>query len=231
MAEFPALPLFTDAFISDTTHLNATQTGAYLLLLMHAWRARDCALPADDRVLARMARMDGRAWASHKAVVLAFWDKVNIDGVDKYVQRRLLDEYSFVALRSRKNAEAGKASALKRLNRASTNVQRNVNQNSTPTPTPIPDNKISSYPTAAREPVPVDNIEELPDCPGSYSVVGRITSQGWDRAAEHAPGWDLNRLAEKFSSGVNSGAIKAPKFTDAAFAAWCLKVTGGKPPP
>lgn len=138
MAEYPALPLFTDAFISDTTHLTAAQTGAYIMLLFHAWRARDCALPDDDRILARMARMDGRAWASQKGVVMSFWDKVDVDGVQKWVQRRLLDERKFVDLRSRKNAEAGKASALKRLNRRSTTVAtKRQPKTNEPTPTPM----------------------------------------------------------------------------------------------
>ena len=62
MAEFPALPLFTDALLGDTTHLDATEFGAYLLMLIVAWRSPDCALPDDDRYLARKsAQMTGRS--------------------------------------------------------------------------------------------------------------------------------------------------------------------------
>ena len=89
MAEYPALPLFTDAFIRDTTHLTAAQTGAYLMLLMTAWRAPDCSLPDDDKLLARIARMDGRAWVANKSVVMSFWKK---DDKRRWVQRRLVDE-------------------------------------------------------------------------------------------------------------------------------------------
>lgn len=73
MSSFPSLPLFTDAFIADTGHLSATQTGAYLMLLMVAWRSPDCRLPDDDAKLARWARVDARTWPRLKPAVMEFW--------------------------------------------------------------------------------------------------------------------------------------------------------------
>jgi uncharacterized protein YdaU (DUF1376 family) len=58
----PPCRLWTDAYLGDTTHLNVTQHGAYLLLLMTAWRSRDCALPDDDKLLARYARCTAPQW-------------------------------------------------------------------------------------------------------------------------------------------------------------------------
>jgi uncharacterized protein YdaU (DUF1376 family) len=102
MADFPSLPLFTDAFIADTGHLNATETGAYIALLMAAWRTPDCSLPNDDVRLARMARCDARTWRKIKAVVLAFW---TIDGT-QLRQKRLTREREFCHT-SRKNKQKG----------------------------------------------------------------------------------------------------------------------------
>jgi uncharacterized protein YdaU (DUF1376 family) len=133
MAKYPSLPLFTDAFISDTIHLNAAQTGAYIMLLMSAWRSTDCKLPNDDKILARMARMDARTWTANKDVVLSFWSQ---DGSQKWYQRRLLDERKYVDDLSNKNSKAGKVSALKREERDATTVQPKDNGKSTPTPTP-----------------------------------------------------------------------------------------------
>ena len=53
MAQFPVLPLWTDAYLGDTTHLTTIEHGAYMLLLMVSWRSPDCRLPDDDAMLAR----------------------------------------------------------------------------------------------------------------------------------------------------------------------------------
>lgn len=135
MAEFPALPLFTDAYLADTRHLTTIQHGAYLLMLMTAWRSGDCTLPNDDVYLARICGMDKRTWAANKATLLQFW----CDGGNaKLFQKRLKDERKYVEQKRNKNSEAGRASALKRLNRGSTSVQPERNETSTPTPTPTP---------------------------------------------------------------------------------------------
>jgi len=145
VAEFPALPLFTDAYMADTRHLTTTQHGAYLLLLMTAWRMPDCKLPDDDALLARWAGLDYRNWRKMRPLIIdQFWKK-DVDG--KLQQNRLLDERSYADSVRRKNAEAGKASALKRKERHSTSVptkpQPESNPHTLPTPTiplnPIPD--------------------------------------------------------------------------------------------
>ena len=98
MAEFPALPLFTDAYLADTRHLTTEEHGAYLLLMMEAWRRPDCNLPDDDRLLARLAGMSPDRWASIRDVILAFWTR---DGRRKtWTQKRLLKERSYVAQKS-----------------------------------------------------------------------------------------------------------------------------------
>lgn len=135
MAEYPAMPLFTDAFIGDTLHLNSAQVGAYMLMLMTAWRSPDCSLPNDDVYLARITRMDKRTWLNNKKVLLEFW-QVTEDA--KLFQKRLGDERIYVEEKRNNNSKAGKASALKRKNRGSTSVQKNANKNPTPTPTPTP---------------------------------------------------------------------------------------------
>ncbi len=134
MAEHPILPFFTDAYLSDTRHLTTIQHGAYLLMLMTAWRAPDCSLPDDDCYLARITGMDKRTWASNKATLLSFW---RLNDKQKWEQGRLKDERNFVEQKRNKNAANGRSSALKRNNRGSTTVQPEPNQISTPTPTPL----------------------------------------------------------------------------------------------
>lgn len=116
MAEFPALPLWTDAYLGDTTHLTTIEHGAYLLLLMTAWRSNDCSLPDDDRLLARYARCTIGQWKRLRPILEPFFVSEN----GHWRQGRLTDEA--VAVRQKKEAAAanGRASALKRKGRHST---------------------------------------------------------------------------------------------------------------
>jgi uncharacterized protein YdaU (DUF1376 family) len=90
MANFPALLLWTDAYLADTRHLTTEEDGAYLLLLMEAWRRPSCDLPDDDAVLARMTKLTAARWEKIKPVVMAFWKR---DGRRKtWTQKRLRSE-------------------------------------------------------------------------------------------------------------------------------------------
>lgn len=143
MAEFPALPLWTDAYLGDTTHLSTTEHGAYLLLLMVAWRSKDTRLPDDDKMLARYARCGAQQWRRLRPILEPFFVIEN----GFWWQRRLTDEAS--AVRQKRDAAAanGRASALKRKGRhsterevplqqsedeASTKIQLNHNHNHIP---------------------------------------------------------------------------------------------------
>lgn len=106
MSEFPSLPLFTDAYLADTRHLSTLEHGAYLLLLMMAWRQSDCRLPNDDDTLARWAGVDARTWKRIKPRVMAFWTLAE----DQWSQTRLSKEREYVSKRAevaRKNGKQG----------------------------------------------------------------------------------------------------------------------------
>jgi uncharacterized protein YdaU (DUF1376 family) len=108
MAQFPALPLWTDAYLGDTRHLSQAEHGAYLLLLITAWRTAGCSLPDDDRLLSRYAGCkDPRTWRRQKPVVMAFWE---LRG-GRWYQKRLTTERRYVAELARKRAEAGREGA------------------------------------------------------------------------------------------------------------------------
>jgi uncharacterized protein YdaU (DUF1376 family) len=96
MSQYPSLPLFTDAFLADTGHLSAQETGAYLLLMMMAWRSPDCRIPDDDLKLARWARLDRRTWLKVKATVLEFWALES----GFWTQKRLSKEREIVSKRA-----------------------------------------------------------------------------------------------------------------------------------
>jgi uncharacterized protein YdaU (DUF1376 family) len=133
MAEFPALPLWTDALIGDTHHLTPAEFGAYMRLLITAWRSPDCCLPNDDVFLGR-AIGDSRNWARLKQSVLPFFSI----GSDGYLrQKRLTRERRFVLNKKARSAAGGRAKALKSQEVASAKRLLNGCQTPAPTPTPI----------------------------------------------------------------------------------------------
>lgn len=91
MAEFPAMMLWTDAYLADTGHLTAIEHGAYLLLLMAMWR-NDGWLPNDDKKLARYARLTPGQWQRIKSTIFAFMQVSS----DRITQSRLTDELAAV---------------------------------------------------------------------------------------------------------------------------------------
>ena len=104
MSAYPSLPLFTDAYIADTAHLTNEEHGAYLRLLMFAWRSPKCCLPDDDARLARMLGLTPKKWAGLKPNVMAFWTLEN----GAWVQSRLSRERQFVEEKVEKRRAAGK---------------------------------------------------------------------------------------------------------------------------
>jgi uncharacterized protein YdaU (DUF1376 family) len=160
VAEFPVLPLFTDAYLSDTLHLTTAQHGAYVLLLMAAWRSKDCSLPDDDAFLSKITRMDRRTWLANKATVMAFWTL----GEDaKFRQGRLSDERKNVEAKRASKTAAGKASALKRHERSSTELPTEAQRNSTiPSPSPSREEVIRPKPPAAASDLFQDQHIEKP---------------------------------------------------------------------
>jgi uncharacterized protein YdaU (DUF1376 family) len=163
MAEFPALPLWTDAYLGDTTHLTTIEHGAYLLLLMVAWRSGGCRLPDDDRLLARYARLTAQQWKRMRPVLSDFFVVEN----GHWTQRRLTDEAVAVKQMRQRQADKGKASALKRKGRHSTGAKSGSIPVATelqpggnlPLPTPTSEDKESS----AAEPLQIDPVKELFD--------------------------------------------------------------------
>ena len=71
MSSPPWMPLYIGDYRADTTHLNAAQHGAYLMLIMHYWQQGG--LPDDDEQLARIACMSNGEWRKNRAVIRAFF--------------------------------------------------------------------------------------------------------------------------------------------------------------
>jgi uncharacterized protein YdaU (DUF1376 family) len=88
------MPLHITDYLADTGHLNAAEHGAYLMLIMHYWQ--NGTLPADERLLARLARMTKDEWAESRDVLAMLfgpnWTHKRIDAelvkADEIIEKR-----------------------------------------------------------------------------------------------------------------------------------------------
>lgn len=144
MADFPAMPLWTDAYLADTRHLSQAEHGAYLLLLMEAWRRPRCCLPDDDKLLARLSGSPSvDEWLALKPAVMAFW---NLDArASEWTQKRMMREREFVEKNRRQKRDAARKSWQKRKKADAVASEPHVQ----PTPTPTPLNESTNVDSAA----------------------------------------------------------------------------------
>lgn len=104
MAEFNQMPFFTDSYLADTTHLTTEEHGAYFLLLVTAWRTRECQLPDDDKLLARYARLSVAKWKKIRPVLEEFFLVEN----GKWIQKKQKNIRKHVLETHEKRVNAGK---------------------------------------------------------------------------------------------------------------------------
>lgn len=75
------MPLHVPDYLADTAHLNATQSGAYLHLIMHYWQTGS--LPDDPAALARIAKLSLFSWNKNCSTIQKFfhdgWKHKRID--------------------------------------------------------------------------------------------------------------------------------------------------------
>jgi uncharacterized protein YdaU (DUF1376 family) len=116
------MPLYIPDFLTDTVHLSAAETGAYLCLIMHYWMHDG--LPDDDHKLAQIARMPVKSWRQTRPTIEAFFH-------DGWRHKRIDAELGkMVGLMERRRAagsKGGTASTLARWNGVSKR-QANVKQ-------------------------------------------------------------------------------------------------------
>lgn len=157
MAEFPALPVWTDAYLADTTHLTTEEHGAYLLMLMAAWRSRECRLPDDDRYLAKVCRCSERVWRRLRVTLEPFWQ---VEG-GWWTQKRLARERKYLdAVRAKRRAAA---EAKHRKDNETTDAHAGAHALQ-PTPTPT-DSKKEAPIGASKESSPQAAPPAPPDPP------------------------------------------------------------------
>ena len=105
----PYFPLYVKDFAADPVveAMSTEAVGAYILLLCKAWHLDPPAsLPADDRVLARWARLSPEQWSEVKSEVIAAFT-LGDDG--RMHQKRLRQEFEGFRQKSKKRQAAAQS--------------------------------------------------------------------------------------------------------------------------
>ena len=138
------MPIFIGDYLADTTHLTTQQHGAYMLLLMTAWKMEG-KLPNDDDQLAAICKMSQEDWQKSKRLLLAFFSVSD----SFLIQKRLLEEFEHSQrVRETKKAAGSLGGRPKKQNESEhkPNGLAKQKQNETPSPSPShikPKNKYS----------------------------------------------------------------------------------------
>jgi uncharacterized protein YdaU (DUF1376 family) len=102
------MPFYVGDYLSATGRLTTEQHGAYLLILLDYWK--NGPPPADDAVLAALARMAPAAWRKAKPALMGFFEVR--DGL--LIQKRVEQERAKTSTINQERSKAGKAGAAKR---------------------------------------------------------------------------------------------------------------------
>lgn len=214
MAELPKLPLWTDAYLGDTGHLTTIEHGAYLLLLITAWRSKDGLLPDDDKMLARYTRLTLDKWRKMRPIIEPFFS------VEKGVwkQGRLLDERDAAIAFSKRQSENGSSGgAGKHLKRKNRHIPRGKAKSKPEIP---PHSQSHSQ---FKPPNPLEEVEAVPK---GFDILVLLDEKKLNLAKEAAPGWDIYHLASIYNESVKDRGM--PKYPAAAFRGWLKSYTKGR---
>jgi uncharacterized protein YdaU (DUF1376 family) len=106
MAEFPALPLWTDVWVADTKHLSRHERGTYLDLLILMWRTPGCRVPNDDSWLGKHLGMTPVEVVNElRPLIEEFCTKTGTS----IFQKRLLHEFEFLRNQSKSQSIRAKS--------------------------------------------------------------------------------------------------------------------------
>lgn len=136
------MPIWTDAYWVETSHLTDAEHGRYLLMLFQMWRAPMQRFPNDDAWLARKFNRSLEVFVSEwKPLMHEF---MQTDG-NWWTQRRLAREFAYVSGQREKQRARAKGRWEKEKDPCRGNAQNRVLCNA-PTPTPTPSKVYSSKP-------------------------------------------------------------------------------------
>ena len=129
MSKTPFMPLWNGDLLADTLEMDATEFGAFMLLIIAQWQRKGESLPSDEKRLQRVARV-GRAWPKIWANIQRFFD-TDDQGVYSRKCRILFQNVALKTIvNSQNGARGGVAKALKNNNTGLANAKDSLKRNS-----------------------------------------------------------------------------------------------------
>jgi uncharacterized protein YdaU (DUF1376 family) len=163
MSKAPAMPMYWDAYLADTTHLTTEEHGAYMLLLAAMWR-RNGSVPDDDKDNARILGLTPAKWRKVKARFVATISGFRADG-DTITQEKLRKTWENtqekIATNAANGAKGGRAAASKTNDLAQANATQPLKRKATiPEPEPEPDKERESKDSCALSVIVADESDK-----------------------------------------------------------------------
>ena len=102
-------PFYVADYMGDTLHLTTEQHGAYLLLLLAAWRT-DNRLPNCDEQLQQITKLNPQQWKKSGPILRNFFHITD----EFWIHDRVREELAIAKVRMEKRSKAAKAANEKR---------------------------------------------------------------------------------------------------------------------
>src|SRR6516164_4706992 len=101
------MPLYIGDFTADTMHLNATETGIYIRLIMHCWQHGS--IPYDEHKLALIAHINPKLWHQYRGTIMPFFEIESSQSGPCYRHNRVaLERLRYDEKRNKNKAGAAK---------------------------------------------------------------------------------------------------------------------------
>jgi uncharacterized protein YdaU (DUF1376 family) len=212
------MPFYVTDYLGDTMHLNTTQHGAYVLMILAAWKCGG-SLANDDAQLAAITRMSPEEWGKNCGVLKAFFR----DEGEQLVHGRVVAEHQKAQAHSAAKAANGRlggrprkqsdseeeaAQKLEESNRLAI-AKANAKLHETPSPSPSPSSKedIKTPPTPKGADVPSRFDEFWSFYPKKADRLKAV--KAWDKAVRLA---DANLIITAARAYAKETAETDPKF-------------------